>query len=104
MKQRTFLTTLALFLFFFNLGIFIVSVAMFRDTVNRAEDRSLGEHYFIASALIKDLQAVESRGTDIDGSISSCFSLTAICPGITRRGLHFTKIINFSIPVKTRLY
>lgn len=71
MKQRTFLTTLALFLFFFNLGIFIVSVTMFRDTVNRAEERSLGEHYFIASALIKDFIAVESRGTDLDGSISS---------------------------------
>lgn len=42
MKQRTFLTTLALFLIFFNLGIFIVSVAMFKDTVKRAEDRVWG--------------------------------------------------------------
>ncbi|EMS69674.1 sensor histidine kinase [Ruminiclostridium cellobioparum] len=70
MKQRIFLTTLALFLFFFNLGIFIVSVTMFRDTVNRAEERILGEHYFIASALLKDFIAVESRGADLDGSIS----------------------------------
>ena len=63
--------TLVLFLAFFNLGIFIVSVAMFRDTVNSAEERSLSEHYFIVSALTKDFHAVESRGTDIDGSLSS---------------------------------
>jgi len=91
MKQRTFLTTLALFLFFFNLGIFIVSVAMFRDTVNRAEDRSLGEHYFIASALIKDLQAVESRGTDIDGSLSSLLQPYSYLSGDNKAGLVFYK-------------
>ena len=91
MKQRTFLTTLALFLFFFNLGIFIVSVAMFRDTVNRAEDRSLGEHYFIASALIKDLQAVESRGTDIDGSLSSLLQPYSYLSGDNKAGLALHK-------------
>ncbi|MGN6714248.1 sensor histidine kinase [Anaerocolumna jejuensis] len=91
MKQRTFLTTLALFLFFFNLGIFIVSVAMFRDTVNRAEDRSLGEHYFIASALIKDFQAVESRGTDIDGSLSSLLQPYRYLSGDNKAGLAFYK-------------
>jgi Signal transduction histidine kinase len=91
MKQRTFLTTLALFLFFFNLGIFIVSVAMFRDTVNRAEDRSLGEHYFIATALIKDLQAVESRGTDIDGSLSSLLQPYSYLSGDNKAGLALYK-------------
>lgn len=91
MKQRTFLTTLALFLFFFNLGIFIVSVAMFRDTVNRAEDRSLGEHYFIASALIKDLQAVESRGTNIDGSLGSLLQPYSYLSGDNKAGLAFYK-------------
>ena len=91
MKQRTFLTTLALFLFFFNLGIFIVSVAMFRDTVNSAEDRSLGEHYFIVSALIKDLQAVESRGTVIDGSLSSLLQPYSYLSGDNKAGLAFYK-------------
>lgn len=71
MKFRTFLTTLTLFLLAFNLGILIIAVTTFKDTVNRAEERSLDEHYFIASALIKDFQAVESRGTDIDGTIGS---------------------------------
>ncbi len=71
MKRRTFLTTLALFLFFFNLGIFIISVTMFKDTVSRTEERSLAEHYFIASALIKDFYTVERRGINIEGSLSS---------------------------------
>lgn len=71
MKQRTFLTTLVLFLFSFNLGILIISVTTFKDTVNRAEERSLGEHYFIISALVKDFHAVESRGTDIEDSVDS---------------------------------
>lgn len=71
MKQRTFFSTLVLFLFFFNLGILIVSSVMFRDTINHAKERSLAEHYFIVSSLIKDFQAVESRGIEINDSISS---------------------------------
>lgn len=91
MKQRTFLTTLALFLFFFNLGIFIVSVAMFKDTVSRAEDRSLSEHYFITSALINDFQAVESRGTRIDDSLSSLLQPYGYLSGDNKAGLAFYK-------------
>lgn len=91
MKQRTFLTTLALFLIFFNLGIFIVSVAMFRDTVNRAEERSLGEHYFIASALVRDFDAVESRGTDLDGSLSSLLQPYSYLSGDSKTGLALYK-------------
>ncbi|WP_232697529.1 sensor histidine kinase [Brevibacillus daliensis] len=71
MKYRTFLTTLVLFLFSFNLGIVIISVTTFKDTVHRAEERSLGEHYFITSALLKDFHAVESRGIDIEDSLGS---------------------------------
>ena len=91
MKQRTFLTTLALFLIFFNLGIFIVSVAMFSDTVYRAKERSLDEHYFIASALIKDFSAVESRGIDPDGSISSLLQPYSYLSGDSRTGLALYK-------------
>lgn len=69
MKQRTFLTTLLLFLFFFNLGIFIVSVIMFQGEIKRAKERSLGEHYFITSAIIKDFSAMKERDIDIDSSI-----------------------------------
>ncbi len=91
MKQRTFLTTLALFLLFFNLGILIVSVTMFRDTVNRAEERSLSEHYFIVSALIKDFSAVKSRGTDIDSSLSSLLQPYSYLSGDNSAGLAFYK-------------
>lgn len=91
MKQRTFLTTLALFLIFLNLGIFIVSVAMFRDTVNRAEEKSLSEHYFITSALIRDFSAVESRRTDLDGSLSSLLQPYSYLSGDSKTGLALYK-------------
>ncbi|ATF11469.1 HAMP domain-containing histidine kinase [Brevibacillus sp. HB1.2] len=71
MKYRTFLTTLALFLFTFNLGIVIISITTFKDTIHRAQERSLDEHYFITSALLQDFYAVGGRGTDIDNSIPS---------------------------------
>ena len=71
MKYRTFLATLILFLFSFNFGILVISAITFKDTANSAKERSLGEHYFITSALIKDFHAVESRGNDIEGYLDS---------------------------------
>lgn len=71
MKYRTFLTTLILFLISFNIGILTICVITFKDTVNLAKEQSLGEHYFITSALIKDFNAVESRGIDVEDSIDS---------------------------------
>lgn len=71
MKYKTFLMTLALFLLFYNLGILIISIATFKDTVNRGKEKSLGEHYFITAGLIKDFEAVKSREIDIDASIDS---------------------------------
>lgn len=69
MKYRTFLTTLLLFLLTFNLGILMLSFTMFKDTVKHAEERSLAEHYIITSAIVKDFQAVESRGTSIEEAV-----------------------------------
>ena len=91
MKQRTFLLTLALFLFFFNFGIFIISVAMFRDTLSRAEERCLAEHYFIASALLKDFRAVESRGADVDVTISALLQPYSDWSGDTKTSLAIYK-------------
>lgn len=91
MKQRTFLTTLTLFLVFFNLGIFIVSVSMFKDTINRAKERSLSEHYFITSALIKDFHAVESRGIDVEGSLNSLLQPYSYLSGDSKTGLALYK-------------
>lgn len=69
MKQRTFLTTLVLFLIVFNLGIAWISVATYKDTVDRAKDSSLSGHYFIVLALFKDFQALDSRNTAVDSSL-----------------------------------
>ncbi len=71
MKYRTFFTTLVLFLVTFNLGILLISFTTFKDTVDRAKEKSLGEHYLITSALLKDFHAVESRGVGVDGSFDS---------------------------------
>ena len=71
MKYRTFFTTLLLFLITLNLGILIISFAMFKDTVKHAEERSLTDHYIITSSVVKDFHAVESRGIDIEGAIDS---------------------------------
>lgn len=71
MKYRTFLTTLVLFLLSFNIGILTISIFTFNDTIRGAEERSLDEHYFIASALAKDFDALNSRGIDIEDSLGS---------------------------------
>lgn len=47
---------------------------MFQGEIKRAKVRSLGEHYFITSAIIKDFNAVKERDVDIDLSISSLLS------------------------------
>lgn len=91
MKQRTFFTTLVLFLVFFNLGIFIVTSVMYRDTVNRAKDRSLDEHYFLVSALIKDFRAVESRGIDINNLVQSLLQPYSYLFGDKKTGLALYK-------------
>ncbi len=54
---------------------------MFKDTVHNAEKRSLDEHYFITSALIKDFTALENRGIEIEGSIGSLFQPYSIFSG-----------------------
>lgn len=71
MKHRTFLTTFLLFLFAFNLGILVISFTMFKDVVRHAEERTLAEHYIMTSAMLKDLQALESRGVSIEESVDS---------------------------------
>ncbi len=42
---------------------------MFQGEIKRAKERSLGEHYFITSAIIKDFCAIEEREIDINKSI-----------------------------------
>ncbi|HWP97538.1 MAG TPA: HAMP domain-containing sensor histidine kinase [Syntrophomonadaceae bacterium] len=91
MKHRTYLATLVLFLFSFNLGIFIISVTTLKDTINRTKEQSLGEHYFITSALLKDFKAVESRGIDIESSLDSLLQPYGYLSGDKKVGLALYK-------------
>lgn len=95
MKYRTFFATLALFLITFHLGIFAISVMTFRDTVRRAEEKSLDGHFLIASMLMKDLQAVESRGVKAEGSIAALLQSYSLFSGDSKVGLALYKGTDF---------
>ena len=70
MKRRTFLTTLLLFLLMINLGIMLITIYTYRDTMGQAKERSAAEHYFIASGLLKDIAALDNRGADYKQDIA----------------------------------
>lgn len=73
MKSRTFLLTLILFLLFFYSGILLASVVTLKSNLDSSKDRSLREHYFIASSYAKDLNALEKRGASVDQAIGSLY-------------------------------
>ncbi|GIP36064.1 cell wall metabolism sensor histidine kinase WalK [Paenibacillus sp. J2TS4] len=73
MKSRTFLLTLILFLLFFYSGILLASVVTLKSNLDSSKDRSLREHYFIASSYAKDLNALENRGTSTEDGIRSLY-------------------------------
>ncbi|MBW5445351.1 HAMP domain-containing protein [Cohnella sp. CFH 77786] len=73
MKLKTYLMTLMLFLLFFNGSIFIFSVVTLKSSMDSLRERSLAEHYFIVSALSKDLFAVENRGTPLQPAMQTLF-------------------------------
>lgn len=89
MKYRTFFTTLLLFLISFNLGIFMITFTMFKETIKNAEERSLMEHYILTSAIAKDFEAVESRGIHIEGVIDSLLHQYSNFSGDKKVGLTF---------------
>jgi len=74
MKIKTFLFTLILFLLFFYSGIILISAMTLKSNLESSKDRSLREHYFIASSYAKDLNALESRGISIDNGVESLYS------------------------------
>lgn len=73
MKFRTFITTLSLFLVMFYFGLLLISLFMFKSQIDSARDRSLNEHYLIASSFGKDLAAVSMRSGSLDESIQPLF-------------------------------
>lgn len=62
MKQRTFFTTLLLFLVFLNGILCVMLCVMLKDRLAGAKERALSEQYMIASMMFKDMQAFEERG------------------------------------------
>lgn len=70
MKHRTFLTTLLLFLLTVHLGIALIAIHTYRETLDQARMRSASAHYFIASGLLKDMAALDSRNTSSQQGIS----------------------------------
>ncbi|MGS0763767.1 HAMP domain-containing sensor histidine kinase [Syntrophomonas curvata] len=73
MKLKTYFLTLLLFLLFFNGSILLISCVNLNSNLGNIRERCLGEHYFIASALAKDLNAVENRGASIDSAMGPLF-------------------------------
>lgn len=71
MKKQAFFTTLILFLFFLYAGITVMSAIIFKDKVGVMKERCLAEHYVIASSIIKDFQALDSRGVEIGSSMEN---------------------------------
>lgn len=69
MKKRTFLTTLLLFLFFFNITILTITTIMLKENINIQKERYLAEHYVIVLSLTKDMQALENRRIDLNSSM-----------------------------------
>lgn len=69
MKKKIFLVTLCLFLAFFYAAMMVISLVVFREQSAATREKCLSEHYVIASALLTDMQALESREIDIKESM-----------------------------------
>ncbi|MCI9455562.1 MAG: HAMP domain-containing histidine kinase [Oscillospiraceae bacterium] len=65
MKQKTTLMTLGLFLVFFSAAVLLASVTMLRGILRTQRERCLGEHYLIASSLLRDIRALNARGIEM---------------------------------------
>lgn len=75
MKRRTFLMTLLLFLITIHFGIMLIAIHTYRDTMGQAKESSSAVHYFIASGLLRDIAAMDSRGADYKQGITELSQL-----------------------------
>ncbi|MDQ0178268.1 hypothetical protein [Bacillus chungangensis] len=73
MKSRTFFLILILFLLFFYNEILLASVMTPKSNLDSSKDRSLREHYFIASSYAEDIDALEKRGTSVEDGIETLY-------------------------------
>lgn len=77
MKKKTFIVTLVLFMIFINGSMLIVSFITLRERISAERERVLAEHYVISSGLIGDMQAVQSRGGDVQASLDDLMGVYA---------------------------
>lgn len=70
MKKKTFYTTILLFLSFFYAMILFLTLILWREKLMTSKEMILSEHYMVMSAMIQDMQAVESRGGDLTDSMA----------------------------------
>lgn len=69
MKRRFFIILFCLFLVFFHTTMMIISMIMLNDRIAAVREKCLAEHYVISSAMLVDIQAVESRSVAIENAI-----------------------------------
>ncbi len=65
MKNKTLFMTLGLFLLFFHGAVLLAASAMLQGILRTQRERCLGEHYMIASSLLRDMRALDTRGIEI---------------------------------------
>ena len=75
MKKKIFFAAVILFTVFLNSMILIVSNIILQDKLSTVRDKSLAEHYVIASSLIGDMQALEQRGNHVKENIDHLMRL-----------------------------
>ena len=71
MKKKIFFSALVLFGVFLNSMILIVSNVILKDKLSSVREKCLAEHYVVASSLIKDMQALEQRGNNVEENIDN---------------------------------
>lgn len=69
MKRRTFFMTLLLFVLIFYTAIFFLCIMMWEEKLNVQKERAVSEHYMVILSAVRDMQAMEKRGVDIENGL-----------------------------------
>ena len=54
----------------FNTALLFITVTMLKDRMQVQKERCLAEYQVIACSLLKDMQALDNRGLDVDQSLA----------------------------------
>ncbi len=79
--HKAFLATLALFLIAFDFGIFMIADLSYQNSMDSETMKDLGEQYFIAASLAKDMEAIEAREGDTGAMLKSLFEYYGVYYG-----------------------